>query len=197
MTAMSKPDEGRAPPRHRERDRAAPRAARRGPGRLALRPDRRAGRRPAPGARALAGRAGRDLRDDAVRDRPPRVGRPAAPDRHAPEAGARARLRADGRAAATCAAGGTGGGVTSVEALEHRLAALEHEVADLRRQVRGEGPAHLEQRARPAPARRRLPAPRPRCPSRCGRLHRPVPPGRRGRGERSTSPGSSEPSASP
>ena len=40
--------------------------------------------------------------------------------------------------------------MTSVEALEHRLAALEHEVADLRRQVRGEGAVRLEQRARPA-----------------------------------------------
>ena len=52
--------------------------------------------------------------------------------------------------------------MTSVEALEHRLAALEHEVADLRRQIRGEGPAHLEQRARPAS---RPPAPPRRAPA--------------------------------
>jgi hypothetical protein len=64
--------------------------------------------------------------------------------------------------------------VTSVEALEHRLAGLEHEVADLRRQVRGEGSAHLEQRARPMVRPPAPPRPAPARPE----SERPAPPPR-------------------
>ena len=70
--------------------------------------------------------------------------------------------------------------MTSVEALEHRLAALEEEVADLRRRVRGEGPAHLEQRARSVapPQARPRPAPAPPPPARPTAPTRPAPPPR-------------------
>ena len=68
--------------------------------------------------------------------------------------------------------------MTSIEALEQRLAALEQEVADLRRRVRGEGHAHLEQRARPvappaAPSRPASAPPPPAQPIRPPRPPRP------------------------